>query len=253
MITGLLLSLTMLAVAADTNAPNTKGTVQYEMVNSLNLNLEDIPGDLAAILPKEHKSAMVLYFTETNSLYENMGKPEKKSSEFSSSNENTTIRFELSTGGDEEKTYTELTTGRTVEQKEFMGKKFLVSGNGKKPKWKISGRQKMLLGYPLQEAIAITDKDTITAWYTSRIPVAAGPMGINGLPGLVLEASVGKNLTVAATAVTLGGEAGPKIKEPVKGRKVSPEQFKQIIQEKEEEMKTQYGGEGVHINRVIVH
>ncbi|MBL7713291.1 MAG: GLPGLI family protein [Chitinophagaceae bacterium] len=252
MITGLLLSLTMLAVAADTNATGTKGTIQYEMVSSLNLNLEDIPGDLAAILPKEHKSAMVLYFTETSSLYENLGKPEKESSAFSSSSENTTIRFELSTGGDEEKTYTDLATGRTVEQKDFMGKKFLVSSTGDKPKWKISGRQKMLLGYPLQEAIDISGKDTVIAWFTTQIPVSAGPMGINGLPGLVLEASVGKNLTITATALTFGEDAGHKIKEPTKGRKVSPEQFKQIIQEKEEEMKTQYGGEGVHINRVIV-
>jgi len=252
MITGLLLSLTMLAVAADTNAPNTRGTVQYEMVNRLDLSMENVPKEFAAMLPKEHRSGMVLYFTAANSLYENLVTPQKESSEFSAAGENSNIRIEISNGGNEEKTYTELATGRTVEQKEFMGKKFLISGSGEKLKWKISGRQKMLLDYPLQEAIAITDKDTITAWYTSRIPVAAGPMGINGLPGLVLEASVGKNLTVTATAVTPGEDPGIKIKEPVKGKKVSPDQFKKIVQEKEEEMKAQHGGEGVHINRVIV-
>jgi len=243
-----ILSAAVIACSIGAYAQNTGGTIQYETTVSIgDLSAENIPKEIAAMIPKETKSKNVLYFSPKNSLYQGLKTKEKQTNYVSSSSENVNIKISMNSASPEEKTYVDITNKKIVEQKEIMGKKFLVVDQLEKMKWKITGRQKVISGYSVQEATAINDKDTIFAWYSPEIPVSTGPMGIAGLPGLILEASIGSHLTVLATNLKLNEDVSTKIKEPTKGKQVTNEQFKKIAKEKEAEMKQQFGGNGSSI------
>lgn len=240
----LILSATLLLYTITAGAQNNNGTVNYETTIALgNLGMENVPAEIAAMLPKETSQKNVLYFNAKHSLYESIRQEDKKP-DYSSASDNTNIKISISNTQQEERTYVDISNKKIIEEKELMGKKFLIIDQLQKEKWKMTGRQKMLLNYPLQEAMAINGKDTTIVWFTSEIPVATGPMGIAGLPGLVLEASVGSGLVVKATAVKLNENADAKITEPTKGKKVSAEQFKKIAEEKAKEMAQEYEGKG---------
>jgi GLPGLI family protein len=142
----------------------------------------------------------------------------------------------------EEITYTDLKTGATVEQRDLMGKKFLVSGDATRRKWQMTGKQKEILSYPCQEAVSY-GKDTLFAWFTTSIPVSAGPPEWRGLPGMVMEASrvvgEGGSYTIKATKVEEGVQA---LSAPKEGKKVTKAEFDKIQKEKQKEMEEQFGG-----------
>lgn len=54
--------------------------------------------------------------------------------------------------------------------------------------WQIENIRKKINGFDCQKAVTIYGKKKITAWFTSEIPISAGPYTFKGLPGLVLEA-----------------------------------------------------------------
>lgn len=56
-------------------------------------------------------------------------------------------------------------------------------------KWKIMKQIKMIKGYNCQLATGFWRGRTYHAWFTSDLPYPYGPWKINGLPGIVLEAT----------------------------------------------------------------
>ena len=87
--------------------------------------------------------------------------------------------------------------------------------------------------------------DTVTAWYTSQIPVSAGPLGVGELPGLVLESTMADGkLTVTAEKIDFDTDISAKLLKPSSGKKISAEKFEKIRKEKEAEMKEFEGGDG---------
>lgn len=54
--------------------------------------------------------------------------------------------------------------------------------------WQLKNEEKQVAGFLTKKAIGNFKGRTFEAWYTSEIPVAAGPWKLNGLPGLILEA-----------------------------------------------------------------
>ena len=95
----------------------------------------------------------------------------------------------------------------------------------------------------------ITDTSNIVAWYTSDIPVPAGPEMPGQLPGLILAFDINDGRMVyVATRVTANPDIS-LIKEPSKGKKLTPEEFSVERNKLLEEMqKNNQGGNG---NRVI--
>lgn len=224
-------------------AQDNNGTVSYNHITRFgDVRLEEVPAELAAFIPKENTAKATLYFTPQTSLYQTE-EEKPKESEYNSSSENIHIKIASSSSSGGQIVYTDLAGKKITEQRSFMGKKFLISGPSDKLRWKMTGRQKTLLGYPVQEAVAIGDKDTITAWFAPGVPVSSGPIGLSGLPGMILEASVGQMTSLVATAVNIGDVAG-KIQAPTKGKQVTNEQFLKIVKEKEEELNQESGGHG---------
>ncbi len=235
----------LLLSIASSYAQQTSGTVVYDQVVTIDMEGAELPEGIAAMMPKEHKSEKVLYFSPDAALYENSTKSNEGQKEnYSQDN----IQIHIERNEPDEKTYTDIINKKVVEQKDLMGRLFLVSRNTEAEKWKFTGRQKKILDLPCMEAVSIHEKDTVTAWYTPSIPVQAGPSHISGLPGLVLEANIGTMLHLIAKKVDHNTDITQKIKQPTKGKKITASEFEKLAREKQEEMQKQFGGKGnVHI------
>lgn len=60
-------------------------------------------------------------------------------------------------------------------------------------KWKIENETKTVCGYQCQKATCHWRGRDYTAWFTTKIPVSAGPWKFGGLPGLIMKISDSKN------------------------------------------------------------
>ena len=114
-------------------------------------------------------------------------------------------------------------------QKQAYGQQFLITRPI--PQWKIADETKKIGNYECIKATTIETINkagktrTITAWFAPSIPLAYGPRGYVGLPGLILRINYGGTLTYQATEIALGEDLEVSIKKPTKGKKVSNEEF----------------------------
>lgn len=142
-------------------------------------------------------------------------------------------------------------TGVNTTQKDIFDKLYLVDEPVSKLNWKMSGETKTILTRNCQKAVAIIigkrmqgtlkdgkmvreevpDTTTITAWYTTDIPVPAAPQVHGQLPGLVLELEENTPFSTAIyKAVELTGKVNLKdIKPATKGKKITPDELKKEI------------------------
>jgi len=216
--------------------PGKSGEVSYEETIKLNFNLDRIPAEMRDRMPKERKSKKILYFNESASSYQ----PSKEIAEdvIPGEGRGRGMRFMMSSPDD--KVYFDFEENLQIEQKEFMTRIFLIEGEPEKDSWKLTGKQKMILNYPCMEALQLTEKDTISAWFAPSIPVPGGPANYVNLPGLVLEVNINNgSRTVIAKTVDLKPIDKELISKPKKGKNVSREEFRTIVEEKTKEM----GGE----------
>lgn len=79
----------------------------------------------------------------------------------------------------------------------------------------------------------------ITAWYAPEIPIGQGPGPYWGLPGLILEVNDGRT-AILCSKIVINVEDKEEIKKPSKGKKVSQEEYDQILAEKMEEMSERF-------------
>lgn len=215
------------------------GSVIYEQIMKLNIQLEGDAAQFAEALPRERKSQKVLHFTEEAALYENHQTEDVEESMDMGQGANVMIRM----AEPDNKTYTDLSRGMQIEQKEFMSRLFLVESQLSKGHWKLTGEQKMILDYPCQQAISEEEGQEVIAWFTPSISVAAGPASYGNLPGLVLEVSLNQgDQVIAARSVELGELDGALLKKPSKGKKVTREEYQAIVDEKLKEMGLEHGG-----------
>lgn len=226
--------------AGDIQAQNNSGTITYEEVVTLNIELDGEMAQFAAMLPKEQRNEKLLYFSPEVSVYKN----KEKAAGNETSMSNNGMEFKMKMDVPDEVFFKALQTGKTYEQKEFMGRKFLVHGDVKKYKWKITGNQKEIFGYPCQEAVNIREKDTVTAWFTAAIPVMSGPGSLGNLPGLILEAQVGSNLHITAQNIDMSNPDKTQMTKPKGGKKLTADEFDKIVKEKTAEMEEANGGSG---------
>lgn len=115
---------------------------------------------------------------------------------------------------------------------ETLGKNLVIE-DYPKYKWKIRNEIKEVAGYLCMKAETVDEiKDQkIVAWFTSSIPVHAGPDGFYGLPGMILE--INKNdgaMTIVAEKVEILEEDAkfPKLKK-AKGKKMTRAEYDNFI------------------------
>jgi len=93
---------------------------------------------------------------------------------------------------------------------------------------------------PIDE-IEIPKEIEVTAWYTPQIPVNQGPDEYWGLPGLILEVNADRT-TILCSKIVIN----PKVKEEIqvlsKGKEVTKQEYTDIVKQKIEEMRENFGG-----------
>ena len=84
------------------------------------------------------------------------------------------------------------------------------------------------------------EPQTITAWYTSEIPVSFGPNGVWGLPGLILQLE-NKNYIYFCTKVSLKNNEKVKIKIPNSGKVISKKEYEKYEKKMQKQMEDNDG------------
>jgi len=215
--------------------PLKQGEVIYQEIMKLNFKIEGMSAEMMDRMPKERKSKKILYFNENESSYQASKEQADEHVPGEGRGRGMGMRFMMSSPDD--KVYLNFNDNLKIEQKEFMTRIFLITGEAAKDNWKLTNKQKMILDYPCMQALQIIEKDTVLAWFTPAIPVSAGPGNYVNLPGLVLEVDInnGKRI-ITAESVDLKEIEKGLISKPKKGKKVSREKFQQIRDEKMKEM-----------------
>ena len=232
-------------LAASVSAQNSKdqGKVIYEEVQKLDIKLEGDAAQFAHALPKERRATKELIFNQEASVYHNQ-KNAEEAGDVAMEHEGAMVQIKMTEPDNQ--FYTDLQKKETIEQREFMTRMFLIEDKQDAAGWKLTGEQKEVLGFACQQASKSTSDSTgVIAWFCPEIPVPAGPQNYTGLPGLVLEVNVNDgDRTITATQIDLAAVSAEDILKPKKGKKVSREEFDQIVKEKMEEMGAQAGGQG---------
>lgn len=247
-------------------AQQTQGTVTYERTSQIQIRINDSQGSgLESQLPKTRTDKFDLVFGNGQSLW--------KASE--QDNEQDDIRggeggmqIRMVVAGNDDVLYNHFANAKRVEKRELFDKTFIIDDSIRALKWKMTGETKTILGLPCMKAIAsnistrmsmniengkterkeVQDTANITAWFTSNIPVPAGPAEYQGqLPGLIMEMDVNNGRqTFKATSVSEKADLSI-IKEPTGKKKYTIAEFRKERDKMFEEMqKNNTGG-----NRVI--
>jgi GLPGLI family protein len=214
---------------------------------------------IAARLKNRLEKTYILTFNKEESIF----KEEEKLDAISGATDSWGKNF---TPGEQ---YKNIKTSAFLQNQEFYGKKFLIKENLQTLDWKMEGDSKQVGNYTCFKATCersvfdtswwtfswselsqdtndseekkVEDTIVVEAWYTPMIPVSQGPGDYFGLPGLILEVSVG-NTTLLCSKVVMNPKEKINIKGPDKGKEVTKKEYKDIISGKMVEMRNNRGG-----------
>ncbi len=252
------------------HAQQKQGVVLYERTSQVQIRIADMPGGMESQLPKTRTDKFELTFGNNQSLW--------KSAEEDNDNGTTDIgggdggmQIRMVVAGNNDVLYNNFETGKRTEKREVMDKSFIIDDSIRSLKWKMTGETKTILGLSCMKATAtnirtrtmmnmdngkmerkeIQDTSNIVAWFTSSIPVSAGPAEYQGqLPGLILEMDI-KDGTQLFKAISLSEKADlAMIKEPGGKKHYTPEEFKKEREKmmKEMEQNNQGGHRVIRMN-----
>jgi len=240
----ILLGLSIVAVGG-ISAQN-QGEIVYTTKINLHAELPDNENSemLKSMIPEFETVQNVLLYTSDESLYKPMSRNELEE-EGEIEEEEREIKIKIEMDSPETSIYTNIREGISVEQRDLMGKMFLITDTLKQSDWKITGEEKTLAGFVCQKAQLITDKDTIIVWFTPQVAISTGPNGLGGLPGLIINVSMNHgNYTIHASSI-IKREIGKKeIKAPKKGKKITNDEFIKLQELKMKQIKEQFDGGG---------
>jgi GLPGLI family protein len=241
LITGIAMGLGL--VAQEKNESLIQGKIVYEDVMKLEIKLEGAAAQFADQLPKERRSKKELIFDSDVSIFKNL-KEDESAEEVAMEHGGAMVAMKMMEPDNQ--LFYDIKGSSTIEKREFMTREFLIEGNIKQGEWKMTGDQKLILDYPCFKAEREEKDSTVTsAWFTPSIPVSTGPSKFIGLPGLVLQVELdGGDRTITAQSVELGEVDKSLLQKPKKGKKLSQEEFDQIVKEKMEEMGAEHGEGG---------
>ncbi len=250
-------------------AQQKQGVVMYERTSQIQIRFNDMPGGMEQQMPKTRTDKFELTFGNNKSLW--------KSAEESNDNGTTDInggdgmQIRMVVAGNDDVLYNNFETGKKTEKREVMDKTFIIDDSIRTLKWKLTGETKTILTMPCMKATTtrtstrtmmnmdngkmerkeIQDTSNIVAWFTTSIPVSAGPAEFQGqLPGLILEMDI-KEGTQLFKAISISEKADlTVIKEPAGKKHYTPEQFKKEREKMMEEMNrnNQGGNRQIRIN-----
>jgi GLPGLI family protein len=250
--------------AGGLKAQQTAGKVTYDRTEQFQIRIAGMPGGEEQQMPQSRTDKFELTFGNNQSLW-------KQLEQENDDNENMGgggVQIHMVMARSNDVLFTDLEKMKKCELREFFDKKFIIDDSIRPLKWKMTGETKTILNMPCMKATAINistrtmmnidngkmerteikDTATIVAWFTSSIPVSAGPAEYQGqLPGLILEMDISNGRQIfVATGISEKADL-TVIKEPAGKKHYTPDEFKKEREKMMEEMqKNNQGG-----NRVI--
>lgn len=216
---------------------NFEPNIQMEGADSAMMsNMEQQIMEMMANMPSQKKE---LLFTPDAALFHDY--EERVDKQYTESGAGMEMMVVMDTP--EEVYYTDLQNNKSVEQRDLMGKKFLINEDIEKSKWKLTGETQEIAGYMCTRAVMVEDSSEVVAWFTGQIPVSVGPLGSGQLPGLILSLELTEHdISYTASSVELTEVDPSSIVPPSEGKKISREKYVKLAEEKQKEMERQYGG-----------
>lgn len=231
---------------------NTKeGKVIYERVMKMDMNRfairgSNMPPEVQAQLdkmPKSRTDQFELMFTPQHSIYQYL--PNAADDGGTNTISGGGVVMQMRMPGVNDVSYMNFANGTRSEQREIMEKNYVVVDTPARLQWKLSDETKPILNFIARKATATTvnqvprmsmengemkremrsDTARIVAWYTTDVPVPAGPNYAGQLPGLILELDLNNGQTVTRAIEFTPKVPANKIKEPRDGKKLSSAEF----------------------------
>ncbi len=176
-----------------------------------------------------------LYFNNNSSLYIAKDKiiPEKEEIWYKMG----AILGGISVG---EKQYKNIDKKIKIKQTELGGQIFRIEYPFEQFKWQITTETKIINGYKCYKAFTHFEeydyrrKKNLTfdpsVWFTNDLPFPYGPNGYDGLPGLVLEASMNGKMYLYASEIKKDVKGIEKIlEEPNKGKILTSDAYNKLL------------------------
>ncbi|MFC1620452.1 GLPGLI family protein [Candidatus Neomarinimicrobiota bacterium] len=218
------------------------GTVKYQQTERY--DFDSVFGDFddprvtewAASLPKESQRVKVLYFSGNEALYEEdtaEQKPVSRKLQWAMARAD----YMKPPSTELQKVYYDFRDNEKIEQVEFMTRDFLIFEKLERKAWRLTNKSTRILNYMCLGADLEMGDQSITAWFTSEIPISTGPDKFYGLPGLILAVEVDGETAFLATSIDLTPPAGGVLVKPDEGRKVTRKKLQRIMEEKIKEYK----------------
>lgn len=136
-------------------------------------------------------------------------------------------------GNDEEENtwYSDYANDKFVQQKMIFGNNYLLTDSLLTINWKMTNESRNIAGFNCRKAVGILfDSVYVFAFYTDEILVSGGPMGLHGLPGMILGVTIPRMYSSwVANKIEINGVDYTKITPPSKGKKKNPKDLESTI------------------------
>ena len=129
--------------------------------------------------------------------------------------------------------YNDFNAGTRVNQKFVFDQNYILADSLMKLDWKLMPNEtREIAGFICRKAQAIIfDSVYVFAFYTDEITVSGGPMGIHGLPGMILGITIPRMFTSwIATKLEVNGVKTNIIVPPTKGKKKPANELRENIE-----------------------
>jgi GLPGLI family protein len=247
-----------LTVFFQLHAQQQEGRILYERTTQMQLRIAGMGDGMDRNIPQSRTEKMEVLFGRNQSLRRPVIDETPEPANFESGG----IVIRTFGGGADDISYFNYEEKRMVDQREFAGKKYIISDSIRPLQWKLTGESKSILGLACQEAKAqriatrfqtmmtngeakrteVADTLNIVAWFTPAIAVPTGPDYQGQLPGAILEINVNDGRTVYKAVEISQKTDVALIKEPKSGKKVTQKEFADEQQKLMQEMQRNNGG-----------
>lgn len=241
-----------------------QGTVIYERTTQVQMRLAGANDEAEQIIPKSRTDKFELSFANNQSLWKTV--PLDNNDDDNSFGGNG-MQIRMIVAGSNDVLYCNFDAAKKVERKEVFDKNFIVEDSIRSMKWKLSDETKTILDHLCRKATAtqynkrmmmnmdngkmerkeVQDTSNIVAWFTTDIPVSAGPAEFQGqLPGLILEMNIHDGRQVFKALDISEKTDIASIKEPSGKKRYTTEEFNKERDKMMDEMqKNNQGGQRV--------
>lgn len=197
-----------------------KGLIEYTVVVNNHKAMGD--GTWAEMfkdkIPKLSTSYYQLTFNDNKGIYQFNRKDDK-------------TRSPWGNDGEENVWYSDYGNDKFVQQKSIFGNTYILTDSLLNIDWKMTNESRNIAGFNCRKAVGVLfDSVYVFAFYTDEILVSGGPMGLHGLPGMILGVTIPRMFSSwVANKIEINGVDYAKIYAPTKGKKKKPKELEVTI------------------------